>query len=180
MSLVFVLCRLNFCMLCHTDKQGDKARQSKHPKKKSGHLTSFKGQGRECPHLKSMVPLLLVSNVLKMLLLKLSALPLGKILEYISTNWSLVSSPLGQSARNPSYHSCTHKCQGSSVTSVSSMPSVPLHRHRCQVPSVKCPEVSRSVKCQVPSVMRQVSSAKCQVSSVKKFQVCQVSRSVMC
>ena len=49
------------------------------------------------------MPLLFVSNVLKIFWLKLSALPLGKILAYISQNWSLVSSPDGQSARNPSY-----------------------------------------------------------------------------
>lgn len=58
---------------------------------------------RSYSHLKSMVPLLFVSNVLKIFLLKLSAFPLGNILEYISTNCSLVNSPLGQSFRNPSY-----------------------------------------------------------------------------
>ena len=119
---------------------------------------------------------MLVSNVLKMLLLKLSALPLGKILEYISTNWSLVSSPLGQSARNPSYHSCTHKCQVSGVKcvkyarnrcrrkfQVSSVKSQ-VSDVKCQVPNVKCQEVSRSVKSQGTvsrSVkMQYVSSAK--------------------
>ena len=111
------------------------------------------------PHLKSMVPLLLVSNVLKMLLLKLSALPLGKILEYISTNWSLVSSPLGQSARNPSYHSCTHKCQ------VSGVKCVKYARNRCRA-SFKC-QVS-SLRCQVSSLRCQMSSVRCQMLSVKK------------
>ena len=70
---------------------------------------------------KSMVPLLFVSNVLKMFWLKFSALPLeivcikksnrvfsnlGKIFEYMAMNFSLLSSPLGQSFRKPSYHSC--------------------------------------------------------------------------
>ena len=33
---------------------------------------------------------------------------LGNILEYMATNFSLLSSPLGQSLRKPSYHSCGH------------------------------------------------------------------------
>ena len=60
---------------------------------------------------KSIVPLLLVSKVLKMFLLKLSAFPLGKIFEYISTNCSLVSSPEGQSLRKPSYHPCQYSSE---------------------------------------------------------------------
>ena len=127
--------------------------QSRHPANISLDILQIL-RSREFPHLKSMVPLLLVSNVLKMLLLKLSALPLGKILEYISTNWSLVSSPLGQSARNPSYHSCTHKCQ------VSGVKCVKYARNRCRA----------SFKCQVSSLRCQMSSVKCQMLSVKKCQ----------
>ena len=55
--------------------------------------------------LKSMVLLLLVSKVLKTFSLNLSAFPLGNILLYIETNWSLVNSPLGQSFRKPLCHS---------------------------------------------------------------------------
>ena len=35
-----------------------------------------------------------------------SFLNLGKIFEYMAMNFSLLSSPLGQSFRKPSYHSC--------------------------------------------------------------------------
>ena len=55
--------------------------------------------------LKSIVPLLSVSKVLKTFSLNFSAFPPGNILEYISTNCVLVSSPSGQSSRNPWYHS---------------------------------------------------------------------------
>ena len=89
-----------------------------------------------------MVPLLFVSNVLKMFWLKFSALPLeivqikksncvffsnlGKIFEYMAMNFSLLSSPLGQSFRKPSYHSCNWKmipqcCSGWSLSSFLSM-----------------------------------------------------------
>ena len=55
--------------------------------------------------LKSIVPLLSVSKVLKTFSLNFSAFPPGNILEYISTNCVLVSSPSGQSSRNPWCHS---------------------------------------------------------------------------
>ena len=51
-----------------------------------------------------------------------SFLNLGKIFEYMAMNFSLLSSPLGQSFRKPSYHSCNWKmipqcCSGWSLSS---------------------------------------------------------------
>ena len=51
--------------------------------------------------LKSIVPLLFESNVLNTFSLNFPGLPLGNILLYIRINFSLVSSPVGQSFRKP-------------------------------------------------------------------------------
>ena len=55
---------------------------------------------------KSIVPLLLVSNVRKTFSLNLAGLPPGNIRLYIDMNCSLVNSPVGQSFKNPLCQAC--------------------------------------------------------------------------
>ena len=97
-----------------------------------------------------MVPLLFVSNVLKMFWLKFSAFPLekvsikeiycvflnlGKIFEYMAMNFSLLSSPLGQSFRKPSYHSCNWQMMPKFGWSLSSFLSMSTHMRVLGFPS---------------------------------------------
>ena len=80
---------------------------------------------------KSIVPLLLVSKVLKTFSLNLAGLPPGNILLYIEMNFSLVSSPVGQSFRKPLCQACNTIFMYSwlVIRKENCLPEFPLHSY---------------------------------------------------